>query len=500
MLLPGSQLDGEPEQAVASQDHNSMGDRVKFIEQSVAALGAKLDKLLSKHAISTPGHDIDMLAQLDDVATRIDRMEQLLLRTPLPDFKVLDDTIASLLPHTASPSPPVPEMVPRDSGVNISINPKYIDQFYMNDVDEGDSDVEDAPVEVIESQLRLEHILPLIRLDAVDLEDLEESEDSEDVPGVISKISGMKAFGDEPLEQLVARAERGDLDIDCLADARVSWNKLVARVERCDLDIDCLADAEGRCLHAKAISSPLASSWNEYGSPLAGRVWHPWWKRAGVEDVSSEPATQDELSSSCSRPSALKPPSHICCIGGRKPHASVALTSLSAVYAYVHTMRAFQGGWEWAPLEAAPHLLHLCPVICSHQVYDSAEECLRASLEAAATLPEGGFGAEFDLLCLADALAVIGGGADHCACALQDIVEIFEGCLAGGGCGCAPKLRRGMKKLEFLTSFAFHHFELVLPFAAAAADFTERQKVQIGQDQEDKNISDFGSMIMPGMD
>lgn len=461
------QRDGEPKQAVASQGHASIGDRVQFIEQSVAALGAKVDKLLSKHAIGTPGHDIDMLAQLDDVATRIDRMEQLLLRTPLPDFKVLDDAIASLLPNTRSSSPPDPNLVPRDKGVNISINPKYIDQFYIDDVDEDDPDAENATVEVRESNLRLEHILPLNLLDAVDLEDLEDSDDCEDARDVISKISRGTAFEDGPLERLLARVE---------TDA---------------LDIDCLADAEGRCLQTGVKGGPLACSWNS---------WHPWWKPPRVEDACCERATQGDSSGSCSRPSALKPPSHICCIGGRKPHASVALTSLSALYAYVHTMRTFQGGWEWAPLEAAPHLLHLCPVICSHQVYSSAEECLRASLEAAVTLPAGGFGADFDSLCLEDMLALIGGGADHCACALQDIVEIFEGCLAGGGCGCAPKLRRGMKKLEFLTSFAFHHFELLLQFAAAAADFTEQQRGQIGQERDNKNIPGFGSMVMPGMD
>jgi hypothetical protein len=62
---------------------------------------------------------------------------------------------------------------------------------------------------------------------------------------------------------------------------------------------------------------------------------------------------------------------------------------------------------------------------------------------------------------------------------LQDIVEIFEACLAGGGSGCGGDLRRGMKKLEFLTSFAFHHFELIKPLAAVAEDFAVGQSVQI---------------------
>ena len=30
-----------------------------------------------------------------------------------------------------------------------------------------------------------------------------------------------------------------------------------------------------------------------------------------------------------------------------------------ALYAYVHTLRSFNGDWSWDPLEAAAHMFHL---------------------------------------------------------------------------------------------------------------------------------------------
>ena len=33
--------------------------------------------------------------------------------------------------------------------------------------------------------------------------------------------------------------------------------------------------------------------------------------------------------------------------------------ALQALYAYVHTLRSFNGDWSWDPLEAAVHMFHL---------------------------------------------------------------------------------------------------------------------------------------------
>lgn len=275
-------------------------------------------------------------------------------------------------------------------------------------------------------QSTLDHIRPLhhVELDMQELEDSDEDEDELEL-------------GDGRLEELVGRAESGDLNIEDLTAKELS--NFRAELKKGSLD----------------------------GSQNASK--DAWWHRSPTAG-SGKPMVVD-----CSKmkQKAVAIPSHICCGEGRKPHASVALASLSVVYAYVHTMKAFGGSWAWAPMEAVPQLLHLCPIICSHQVYNSAVECLQASLEAAASLPAGPFGAEFEFHCLADAQALIRSSASNCASALQDISLLFEECLAGGGCGRSGKLRRGLKKLEFLASFVYHHFELLQPLAEALNTFAE---------------------------
>merc|ERR1740117_2786792 len=116
---------------------------MKFVEEAVAALGARMDDLLDHRAFSKPVQKVDMQSQLEDVASRIDRMEMLLLRTPLPDFKVLDDTIATLLSQSNSTAffdiseieVSEEEKVACKSEVNISINPDYMDQFCIDEAD-----------------------------------------------------------------------------------------------------------------------------------------------------------------------------------------------------------------------------------------------------------------------------------------------------------------------------------------------------------------------------
>jgi len=546
------------------RDCDDIGGRLKLIEQSMAALGAKVDKLVGENALNVSARDCAMQKEMHDVATRVERVELLLFQTPLPDFKVLDDAIATLIPRAQATAQfsvnevsDIKDLASREkasqkNAVNISINPEFIDQFC---IDEADADTvnagaepspEPSPVDRLgpprgflckqstedsvsaggrcealrcseghemslestkwytcpccytlscslscyhshrkkcakhfdrqqveehEPQRTVEQVAPLSRLDCSDLQDLENSDDGEE------DELGAEELGDGQLEELAARVESGDLDIEDLTDG------------------------EARSLQVQLKSSSLVSSLDS---------WRPWWQQqAMVEDVDSDSKANADgrnkaivdgrkwssakatvATAGATRASALKPPAHICCAGCTKPHASVALTTLSAIYAYVHTMRSFNGGWEWAPLEAAPHLLHLSPVICSHQVYSSAEECLRSSLEAAATPALEGFGADFDLSCLADACALICSGADYCACALQDIVEIFEACLAGGGRGFSKKLRQGMKKLEFLTSFAFHHYQLLQPLAAVANDYIRERRVQTRQESKsDRNFA-----------
>lgn len=520
----------------ASQDCDGIGGRLKLIEDSVGAIGAKVDKILGANPFLLSARHGALEAEFQDVAARIERVELLLLRTPLPDFKVLDDAIAALTPQSQAASqcsdtrisdnkPSPHDRASRKGAVNISISPEYIDKFYIEEVDAKMAKATDEVANPLrccqnpemglqnakwytcpfcyalccsqscyhshskkcakhfchktdEQEEEEEHqnpsqqiapLCPLSPQDAGELQDLENSDDGEDADDF-----GVSYLGDGQLEELAARVESGDLDIDDLTDG------------------------EARSLTVQLQSSSLGLSWFPEMQLQSGEVqvqsgsWRPWWQHA-VVGANSKYAAEETVDTSASRASALKPPLHICCKGGCMPHASVALTSLSALYAYVHTMRSFNGGWEWAPLEAAPHLLHLCPVICSHQVYSSAEECLHSSLEAAATLPHKGFGTEFDLLCLSDACGLISRGAEYCVCALQDIVEIFEACLAGGGCGCSGKLRKGMRKLEFLTSFAFHHFELLQPVVALANDYAGKHSFQIRQKQEAASLQDFAN-------
>lgn len=495
LLHAGRDRNQQPEEMEeVTVEKDALGERLDAVENAIASLGARVDKITGPSSNGDGDCKDSSLPKLQEIATRIDRIEMLLLKAPLPDFKVLDDTIAAFTAKTASMdvraiAESFPEQGP-STALNISINPEFIDQLCLDDEE---VKVTRQPRRRSRNEQQSEHprcsegcemslesgkwhtcpccyvlscslpcyrnhckkcakhfyrqegqeepktpqdqMAPLSQLDAADIQDLENSDEGEDE--VLTEV-----LEHEQLEELAARVKSGDLDLEDLSEEEA--RKLKAELPELD-------------------SNSLSQSWSS---------WKPWWQQATLDTEASTP-------SSSSRPSALKPPVHMCCGGGRTAHESVALTTLSAIYAYVHTMRSFNGGWEWAPLEAAPHLLQICPVICSHQVYNSADECLLASLETAKAFRSEGFGDEFDLLCLRDSCTLISGGADYCACALQDIVEIFEACLAGGGRGCSSRLRRGMKKLEFLTSFAFHHFDLLQPLAAMAAKYAEEQQSRL---------------------
>lgn len=310
---------------------------------------------------------------------------------------------------------------------------------------------------------------------------------------VQEELHSTKISGDERkrLEKIVSQLNHLDADEDEDDDdiggegaENRRFEELAAKAEREELDVGDLTEEEARSFHSQLKRGAL------------GRLlspWQPWWLSAGVVDMDPSPGA-----------ASSKSPPHICCAEGRKPHASVALASLSALYAHVHTLRAFNGEWMWAPLEAAPHLLHLCPGICSHQVHASVKECLRASIDAAAALPGRGYGSEFDLLCLSDLSAVIRGGAEMSTHAIQETVDIIDACLAGGGRGRSGKLRRGLKKLEFLSSFVFHHFELLQPLADAADSFAERHERELQQvgleERQAQSAREHGGIVMPEMD
>jgi hypothetical protein len=310
---------------------------------------------------------------------------------------------------------------------------------------------------------------------------------------VQDELHSQKATGEERkrLEQIVSQMNRldeedpGELsEGEAEEDLARRLEELATKAESGELAIEDLTEEEARMFHSEIKRGSLGRLLNP---------WQPWWQRAGVVEVDpTEDAEDAEVE--MFRPGA--PPQHICCPGGRQPHESVALTALSVLYAYVHTMRVFNGEWQWAPMEAAPQLLHLCPAIYSHQVYSSAKEVLHASLDAATSLPGRGFGSEFDLLCLADVSAIIRGGADFSAHALGQTLGMLEGCLAGGH-GRRAKLQRGIKKLEFLASFVFHHANLLEPFVAVAEKFAQRHEQENRDARDAQSARDTDGMALP---
>merc|ERR1712194_739216 len=103
--------------------------------------------------------------------------------------------------------------------------------------------------------------------------------------------------------------------------------------------------------------------------------------------------------------------------------------------------------------------------------------------------------AEFDLLCLSDLSAVIRGGADFSSRALVEMVGILETCLAESGQKRSAKLRRGIKKLQFLASFVFHHFELIQHLDSVVDLFAQKQELNTTEETNQKNARDHNGIV-----
>lgn len=271
---------------------------------------------------------------------------------------------------------------------------------------------------------------------------------------------------------------------------------LAERAERGDLQLEDLTAEEVAQFHSELRRGAL-------GQALG--VWEPWWQRAAVFEFDLNAMDEDVPSSpSLPRaPAALVPPVHVCCAAGREAHPSVALTCLEVLYAYAHTMRAFNGDWAWDPVQAALHLLHLGSTICSRKLYSAACECLNAVLVAAAALPGGGFGVGLDLLCLADLSILLSRGAGTAALAMRETERLMEDAAReveernADGAKVLTKLRRGAKKLEFLVSFAAHHEDALQPLAeqVQALERTRRQEVCNQEDEENRRA--HGGVALP---
>ncbi|CAE7237974.1 Znhit2 [Symbiodinium sp. KB8] len=218
-------------------------------------------------------------------------------------------------------------------------------------------------------------------------------------------------------------------------------------------------------------------------------AWQPWWQKVAAVDLLS--LDEDDAPGLEGDESLHQdPPRHLCCSadGSRQAHPSVVFTVLEALFAYVHTLRAFNGDWRWDPLQAAAHMFHLGKGIWAHQVHESATSTLQALWQLASKLPGGGFGASFDRHCVGDVATILSRGVGSCARALREATDLAtaaadaaeEGQVRG-----AARLRRGVKKLDFLTSFAWHHPEALGADLAAQVQALEEVLQGYGQRLED---------------
>lgn len=289
---------------------------------------------------------------------------------------------------------------------------KCTESFYKSQVEE---ELKSQKIDD-EERRRLEKVL--MSLSSLDRAE-DEEEEEEDGPS------------DDRLEALAALAERGLLNLDDLSEEEAT--RFFSELKAGDL---------GRAMGA----------------------WEPWWHKTAVIDLMS---LDDEIGGD--ERLHQNPPEHLCCSasGDRKAHPSVVFTLLEALYAYVHTLRSFNGDWSWDPLEAAAHMFHLGRSIWGRQVYDSVTEALQAPQSVACKLPGGGFGADFDRHCLADVATILRRGVGSCARALLEAQDLSEKAQQmAQDPKSASRLLRGMKKLQFLASFAWYHEEVFPEIAA----------------------------------
>lgn len=88
----------EKRHAAVSRDFASIEARLLTLENQLGKLDEKLDSLLCRNSTSVP--DRYPTSDIDELSTRLDRMETLLFRLPVAGFEQLDAAIAVLLPNT----------------------------------------------------------------------------------------------------------------------------------------------------------------------------------------------------------------------------------------------------------------------------------------------------------------------------------------------------------------------------------------------------------------
>ena len=85
--------------AAIARDRARVEARFADLEKSVANIDAKIDRLLARTTCPPPGLPLvhDRNHDIDDIGTRLDRLEILLFRTSLPDFHMLDEKMTNMM-------------------------------------------------------------------------------------------------------------------------------------------------------------------------------------------------------------------------------------------------------------------------------------------------------------------------------------------------------------------------------------------------------------------
>lgn len=262
---------------------------------------------------------------------------------------------------------------------------------------------------------------------------------------------------------------------------------LAKKAERGELGVEDLTEEEARLFHAQLQSGSL-------GRALG--AWEPWWQRAAVVEL-------DALDDNA--PAARAPTLHICCTPSRSASPLVAITVLEALYAYAHSMRAFNGDWSWDPLQVASHFLHLAKAVSTQGVHQTVGECLHSAQRAASSLPGGGFGASFDQLCLSDVLRLVTRQGDSLVRALLEAAAIVHEARALAASDGAPTkaiggFLRSAKKLEFLASYAEHHEDACESLAAEVQAFVNASAGSLDLTRQGKQYREHDGLALPLLD
>jgi len=295
----------------------------------------------------------------------------------------------------------------------------------------------------------------------------------------------LSRLGETPDGGADGQPDSGSDDSDDQSEGQHRLEALAERARRGELCAEDLSEEEARRFHAELKSGSL-------GRALG--AWEPWWLRAAVVELDALDGDDGA--------SAGPEVAHLCCAGGRSANPLVAMTVLESLYAYAHAMRAFNGEWAWDPLQVASHLLHLARAVATRRVYRSAEESLQAARSAAASLPGGGPGAAFDVLCLRDVARLVARRAGSAARALLEASAIVSGAreLAssdGSSSRAVSGLLKSAKKLEFLASFAAHHEDDISSRAAEVQSVVDLHTAALELAQRAKEHRELDGIAVP---